>query len=85
MPALPALSGREVVRVFVAKGTPRSLIRAANVTVVELLASRWTRSRPATAPDPRTAPANGPGKGLSRQVCTPGCGRACGAAPLRLA
>ena len=53
MPALPALSGREVVRVFVAKGTPRSLIRAANVTVEELLAVRWTRSRPATAPDPR--------------------------------
>ncbi|MEI6450157.1 MAG: hypothetical protein WCP98_09420 [Actinomycetes bacterium] len=40
MPPLPALSGREVVPVFVAKGTPRSLIRAANVTVVELLAAR---------------------------------------------
>ena len=52
-PPRPALSGREVVRVFVAKSTPRSLIRAANVTVEELLAVRWTRSRPATAPDPR--------------------------------
>jgi len=73
MPPLPALSGREVVRVFVtlgwdvarqrgshiilakdghlatlsvpdhrtvAKGTLRSLIRAANVTVEEFLAAR---------------------------------------------
>ena len=39
MPALLALSGREVVRVFVAKGTLRSLIRAANVTVEEFLAA----------------------------------------------
>ena len=36
MPPLPALSGREVVRVFVAKGTPPSLIRAANVDVEEV-------------------------------------------------
>ena len=48
MPPLPALSGREVVRVFVAKGTLPSLIRAANVTVEELLATRQTRSRPAS-------------------------------------
>ena len=40
----PALSGREVVRVFVAKGTPRSLIRAANVTVEELLAALDSQS-----------------------------------------
>ena len=40
MPPLPALSGREVVRAFVATGTLRSLIRAANVTVEEFLAAR---------------------------------------------
>jgi len=40
MPPRPALSCREVVRVFVAKGAPRSLIRAANVTVEGLLAAR---------------------------------------------
>ena len=40
MPALAALSSREVVRVFVAKGTPLSLIRAANVTIEESLAAR---------------------------------------------
>jgi len=34
------LSCREVVRVFVAKGTPLSLIRAAKVTIEEFLAAR---------------------------------------------
>ena len=41
MPRLPTLSGREVVRGLreVAKGTLRSLIRAADLSVVEFIAA----------------------------------------------